>query len=40
MGALVITCRKTGNQVFTGIEMDEDSFAAVRNVPSQIDGSG
>jgi hypothetical protein len=35
MGALFITCRVTGLQVDTGIEMDDETFAAIPNIPMQ-----
>jgi hypothetical protein len=35
MGALMIVCRVTGREIYTGIEMDEQTFADIPNVPMQ-----
>ena len=35
MAAILITCRITGQDVYTGIDMDEDTFANIPNVPMQ-----
>jgi hypothetical protein len=35
MGALMIRCRETGQDLYTGIDMDERTYAHVPNVSMQ-----
>jgi hypothetical protein len=35
MAAIMITCRTTGREVYTGIDMDEDTFSTIPNIPMQ-----